>query len=110
MRKVHSHARWRDRVTRQRVIHEQRPDAAVVPCDPRADRLMPAINQQAFGPKPVQQFERTVRRLGDAMQIEQAKSPVKRHGRKIVLLHLELARSAPRVLRPFAQDAALTIG
>jgi len=46
---------------------------------------MPAVNQQTFGPKFVQQLERTVRGLGDAMHSEQAKAPVKRHGRKIVL-------------------------
>ena len=45
---------------------------------------MPAVNQQTFGPKFVQQLERTVRGLGDAMHSEQA-TPVKRHGRKIVL-------------------------
>ena len=44
----------------------------------------PSTNRRSC-PKLVQQLERTVRGLGDAMQIEQAKSPVKRHGRKVVL-------------------------
>ena len=85
MRKVNSHARWRDRVARQRVIHEQRSDAGVVTRDPGVHRLVQTVHQQAFVPKLVQQLERTVRGFGDALQIEQAKSPVKRHGRKIAL-------------------------
>ena len=85
MRQMDAHPLADDRVPRQRVIHEQHGDAGVVTRDPGVDRLMQSVNQQAFGPKLVQQLERTVRGLGDALQIEQAKSPVKRHGRKMVL-------------------------
>src|SRR5687768_3629495 len=85
MRKLDPHARRHDRVARQCVIHEQRSDARLITRDPRVHSLMQAINQQTFGPKLVQEFERAVRRLGDALQIEETKSAMKRHGWKAVL-------------------------
>lgn len=75
MREVDSNALVHDRVSWKRVIHEQHRDAAVLARDPGVHRLMQAVNQQAFVSKLVQQLERTVRGLGDAMQIEEAESP-----------------------------------
>ena len=65
---------------------------------------MQAVDQQAFVSELVQQLERTVRGLGDAMEREQAKSPVKWHGRKIVLF--KNIREGPEAV-PLDQIAGL---
>jgi len=93
MRQPDLHALVRNRMPWQRVIHKQHGDARTPTRDPGVDRLMQAVNQEAFVPKPMQQLEGPVRRLGNAMQIEQAESAVKRHGRKCHRLHDPRRRS-----------------
>ena len=104
MRQLDSHALVHDGVSWQRVIHEQDGDAGVLARDPGVHRLMHAVDDQPLVAKLVQQLERAIGRLGDAMQIEQAKSPVKWHGRKIVLF--KNIREGPEAV-PLDQTARL---
>src|SRR5688572_21666889 len=67
LHKMDSHPGRRDQMAWQRVIHEQDSHGGLITGDPGVHSLMQAVDQQAHGPKLVQQLERTVRWFGNAV-------------------------------------------